>query len=323
MPSPTTYETEHEVTISAPPEAVFGLIADISSWPRVFPPSVHLEYIERGERSERIRVWATANGAVKSWVSRRDLDRERLSIRFRQEVSQPPVAGMGGEWVLRPLPGGRTRTRLRHDFQALGDTEKNVSWIRRAIDRNSGQELAALKSTAERRHTDPELELTFTDRVRTNGAARDVYDFIYEAGRWQDRLPHVSRVVLAEDSPNVQLLEMDTRTADGSVHTTKSARICFPYSRIVYKQTELPALMSLHTGEWLIRENSTGCEISSAHTVVIKPEAIEPVLGEGASAADARSFLRQALGGNSTATLHLAKSYAEQAAAPATGPSRH
>lgn len=313
MPLLKTYETEHQVEISASAEAVFGLIADISRWPRVFPPSVHLEYVERGERSERIRVWATANGAVKTWVSRRDLDRERLSVRFRQEVSQAPVAGMGGEWLVSPLPGGRTRLRLRHDFQAVGDTAENVSWIQSAIDKNSRQELAALKSTAEQQHQDGELELTFSDTVQADGAARDVYDFIYKAGQWKDRLPHVTRVILEEDSPNVQILEMDTQTADGSAHTTKSVRICFPHSRIVYKQTELPALMSVHTGEWLIRENGAGCAITSVHTVVIKPEVIASVLGEGATVADARAFLRKALGGNSTTTMRLAKSHAEQA----------
>lgn len=314
MPSLKTYNTEHQVEICAPAEDVFDLIADISRWPRVFPPSVHLEYVERGERSERIRIWATANGVVKTWVSRRDLDRERLSVRFVQEVSQPPVAGMGGEWLISPLPGGRTRLRLLHDFQAVGESAENVSWIQSAIDGNSRQELAALKATAERQHEHGELELTFSDTVQINGAARSVYDFIYQAGQWKERLPHVTRVVLEEDNPNVQILEMDTQTADGSVHTTKSVRICFPHSRIVYKQTTLPALMSVHTGEWVIRENGTGCSITSVHSVVVKPEAISVVLGDGATVAEARAFLRKALGGNSATTMRLARSYAEQAA---------
>ena len=55
-----------------------------------------------------------------------------------------------------------------------------------------------------------------------------------------ERLPHVARVVLTEDTPGLQFLEMDTRTKDGSTHTTKSVRVCFPDTRIAYKQITLP-----------------------------------------------------------------------------------
>jgi len=32
---------------------------------------------------------------------------------------------------------------------------------------------------------------------------------------------------------------MDTVSPNGSAHTTKSYRVCFPHDRIVYKQTTL------------------------------------------------------------------------------------
>jgi aromatase len=40
---------------------------------------------------------------------------------------------------------------------------------------------------------------------------------------------------------------------------------------------------------------------------------IEQILGQGATVPDARSFIREALGGNSLATLEHAKRYAENA----------
>ncbi|SEF65270.1 aromatase [Thermomonospora echinospora] len=307
------HRTEHQITIEAAAGDVFALVADVTRWPRIFPPTVYADYAERGESEERIRLWATANGEVKSWTSRRHLDRDRLRVAFRQEVSQPPVAAMGGEWLIEPLSPGRTRVRLLHDFRAVGDDPEKVAWIRRAVDRNSDAELAALRSAAE--HEDPELVLSFDDTVHVTGAAEDVYDFIYDAGRWAERLPHVARIALTEDTPNVQTLEMDTRTADGSTHTTTSVRICFPHGTIVYKQLQTPALMSAHTGRWRIEEDADGVVVTSAHTVVIRPEAIPSVLGEGATVADARTFVRGALGRNSTATMNHAKAYAERNAA--------
>ncbi|GAA2905262.1 SRPBCC family protein [Streptosporangium fragile] len=312
MPHGTTHRTEHQITVAAPAQDVFGLIADVTEWPRAFPPTVFADHVERGETEERIRIWATANGEVKGWTSRRHLDRDGLRVRFRQEVSQPPVAAMGGEWLIEPLSEELTRVRLLHDFQAVGNDPEKVEWIRRAVDRNSDAELAALRSVAERGRED--LVLSFDDVVRVAGAAKDVYDFIYEAGRWEERLPHVARVALTEDTPNVQTLEMDTRTADGATHTTKSVRICFPHDRIVYKQLQTPALMSVHTGQWLIEEDADGVAVTSVHTVVIEPRAVPSVLGEGATVADARAFIRNALGRNSTATMRHAKEYAERIA---------
>ena len=69
------------------------------------PPTVHADYAERGETEERIRLWATANGEVKNWTSRRRLDPAALRVEFRQEVSSPPVAAMGGTWIVEPLAG--------------------------------------------------------------------------------------------------------------------------------------------------------------------------------------------------------------------------
>jgi len=304
------YETEHRTTVLAPAPFVFGLLADVTSWPVIFPPTIHTEYLERGEADERLRLWATANGEVKNWTSRRHLDRTRLRIAFRQEVSAPPVAAMGGEWIVEPLPDGASLVRLTHDFRPVDDDPASVDWIVRAVDRNSHAELDALKTWAEQQDRHRALLLSFADVVRGDGAAEDVYDFIYRAQAWPERLPHVSRVDLREDTPGVQLLEMDTRTRDGSTHTTTSVRVCFPTREIVYKQLQAPALMTAHTGRWLIAEDVHGVEITSIHTVIIKPSAIPTILGEDATVDDARTMVRKALGQNSTITMQHASEYA-------------
>lgn len=307
----TTREVEHQITVAAPPETVFQLIANVENWPQIFPPTIYVDYLERREKDERIRIWATANGEAKKWDSYRVLDPANLRIDFHQEVSTPPVAAMNGAWVIEPDPETGTRIRLLHDYRAIGDDPTNLKWIDDAVDRNSRSELAALKVNLERVHAAAELTFSFEDTVAIRGAAQDAYDLVNEANLWADRLPHVAKVRMAEETPGLQTLEMDTRAKDGSVHTTKSFRVTFPGRRIAYKQVTLPALMTLHTGYWSFTDDGVEASASSQHTVVLNTENIPRILGEGASVADARSYVRTALSTNSRITLECAKAYAE------------
>ncbi|MGP4087151.1 aromatase/cyclase [Streptomyces sp. KR55] len=311
MPNPGLREVEHEITVSAPANAVYRLIAEVENWPRIFPPTIHVDHVEKNDRTERIRIWATANGEPKNWTSRRTLDPDQLRIGFRQEVSAPPVASMGGTWVIEPLSGSTSRVRLLHDYRAVDDDPESLKWIDEAVDRNSRSELAALQTNVELAHAAADLTFSFEDTVHIAGSAKDVYDFVNDAHLWSERLPHVAKVRLDEDTPGLQTLEMDTRAKDGSVHTTKSYRVTFPHRKIAYKQITLPALMTLHTGYWTFAETGTGVAASSQHTVTINTENIPRILGADATVADAREYVRAALSTNSRATLGHAKDYAE------------
>ncbi|MFJ4472766.1 aromatase/cyclase [Streptomyces sp. NPDC089424] len=304
-------EVEHEITIGAPAADVYRLIADVANWPRIFPPTIYVDHLERSGDEELIRIWATANGEPKNWTSRRVLDAEALRITFRQQVSTPPVATMGGTWIIEPQGDGASRVRLLHDYTAVDDDPAGLKWIDEAVDRNSRSELASLKTNVELAAASAELTFSFEDTVEVDGSAKDVYDFVNEAGLWSERLPHVATVRLTEDSPGLQTLEMDTRAKDGSTHTTRSYRVCLQGRKIAYKQTTLPALMNLHTGYWTFTDTDTGSTASSQHTVVLRPENIEKILGPGAGVAEAREYVRSALSTNSRATLGHAKAYAE------------
>ncbi|MGW5879042.1 aromatase/cyclase [Nocardiopsis terrae] len=303
----------HSITVEAPASRVYRLISAIESWPLYFAPNVHVEVLARSDTEERVRIWATANGEVTSWTSRRDLDPGRLTIAFRQEVSRAPVAAMGGAWRVVPVTDERCELWLDHDFTAVGDDPQLVEWITRAVDRNSESELGAVKYLTESDDGLADLEFSFEDTVRVDGAAADVMEFLDRADLWPTRLEHVSRLELSEDESGVQRMSMDTRTADGSVHTTESVRVCLrDEDRIVYKQTVTPALMRAHTGEWRIAAAPEGgVDVTSRHSVIIQAGSVAKVLGEKATVADARSFVRQALSRNSGVTLACAKEFAE------------
>ncbi len=306
-------EVGHDILVMAPAAEIYRLIAEVENWPQIFPPTVHVRHLERSDRQERIQIWATANGKPKTWTSRRALDPEKLSIEFRQEVSTPPVAAMGGTWLIEPVAAGESRVRLLHDYRAIDDDPAGLAWIDQAVDRNSRSELAALKATIESAVGDAAaLTVSFEDSVRIDGTAVDVYDFLNEAQLWRERLPHVVRVQLDEETPGLQVLEMDTVAKDGSTHTTKSVRVCFPHERIVYKQITVPALMTLHTGYWCLEPDGSGVVATSQHTVTINPATVVSVLGGGAGVGQAKEYVQAALSANSLATLRLAKSYAER-----------
>ncbi|WP_327358792.1 aromatase/cyclase [Streptomyces sp. NBC_01304] len=314
MTGQRVHRTSHAVEVAAPAGVVYGLISDVEQWPLFFPPNVHVERLEFDGTNERLRMWAVANGEIRSWLSHRVQDPTERIIQFRQQNPQNPVETMNGTWIVEELPGGDSRLTLLHDYTVVGDQAANVEWVERAIDTNSRAELGNLRRIAERWTKFDELILSFEDTVRVNGPAELVYDFLYRVGDWPDLVPHVSSLELTEDAPGVQVMKMDTRTADGSTHTTESVRICFPHAgRIVYKQTATPALMDAHTGEWSVLPDESGVTVSSQHSVVLREEAVEQVLGAGADLTRARRYVREALGRNSTATLQLAKRHAESA----------
>jgi aromatase len=305
-------EVRHEITVHARAGAVYRLVADVSAWPDIFPPTVHAERVSLIGRNERIRIWATVNGQAASWTSARRLDPRARRVDFRQEECSPPVAAMGGSWLVEPLSDVECRVVLLHDYRAVDDDPGALAWLDEAVDRNSRSELAALKTRAELDPAGADAELmSFTDTVRIDGSVQDVYDFLNEAQHWPDRLPHVARVSLVEDNPGLQVLEMDTTTSDGSAHRTRSIRVCFPHHRIVYKQTVLPALLTAHSGCWQLAGDGYGVTVTARHTVAINPAGIAAVLGADAGIERGRAFVRETLGANSRATLGHARRYAE------------
>ncbi|GAB1644470.1 aromatase/cyclase [Krasilnikovia sp. MM14-A1259] len=308
-----TQRVVHSRVVAAPPDTVYGLVADVSRWPVVFEPSVHVHHLERGDRDERFRLWAQVGGEVRSWTSRRTLDPDARRITFRQEHSRPPVTSMSGEWLFHQRADGGTGIELVHEFDVSGGADQ-VRWMEQALDANSERELGALTRLAESGHPVDDLVFSFADEVELAGSAHDAYEFVRRSDRWPDTLPHVRRVVLREEQDGIQDMEMETVTADGSAHVTRSVRVCRP-GEIVYKQLVPPALLTGHSGSWTFTDRPGGSLVVARHTVAIDPQAVPRVLGAGKTVTDARAYLRDALGRNSRATLAHAGTYAAGQAA--------
>ncbi|MEV7010003.1 SRPBCC family protein [Streptosporangium sp. NPDC051022] len=310
------YEVEHRGTAHAPAKTVYGLLADLSVWPRIFPPIVHVEYLERDARHERARIWLQGAEDVRSWVALRTLHPETLQVTYRQEVAQHPVADMGGGWIIEPTGQNESLVRLRHDYRPVTDDAETVKWIDEVLDRNSGAELDALLAAAEVETRSRELLLELEDGVHVNGTAQAVYDFLYAGERWHEHFAHISGSTVRQAGADAHILELESPDKDGRPHITRQVRVGVPNRRIVYKQLVIPPLSSGHTGEWSIRETGDGVEVTARQTIVIREEGIAAVLGPRVGLAEGRDWIERALGGNARLILEHAKAHAERPERP-------
>ncbi|WP_328980570.1 aromatase/cyclase [Streptomyces canus] len=307
----TLTRVTHATEIAAPADEVYRIIADVTLWPLHFPPTVHAERRAESGVAESIRLWATANGELRTWVSARRLDPVARRIEFEQTQPRHPVATMGGTWRIEQHPDGTCTALLDHHYRAVDDTPADLERIARAVDTNSTAELASLKRVAEWAGG-AGLLLAFEDTETIAGTPAEAYDFLYDLGSWPDRIAHVQRIDMTEDVPGLQYMEMDTKSPDGSVHTTTSWRVCTEPDRIVYKQLKLPAVLRAHTGEWRFEAVDGGCvRVTAAHSVIVDPEAAARLPAPMTDLTQIRDAVRAALGANSRATLATAKAYIE------------
>lgn len=304
----------HSRVVRAAPDVVYDLVADVTRWPVIFEPSVLVRHLHRGPDEERFRLWATVGGAVRNWTSRRVLDAGQRRIAFEQERSQAPIASMGGGWSFRELGPDTTKVVLDHHFAVVDGAD--AAQVAAAVDRNSVSELAALARIAELGHPVQEVVHTFEDTVTLDCSASEAYDFVYHSERWPEQVPHVGRIELTEDADGVQLMEMDTVTAGGIPHTTKSIRVCVAGERIDYKQLVPPAILFGHSGGWEFADGPGGAVVTARHTVAIDPAAAREILGANTDLADARAYLTEALSSNSRNTLRCAERYAASTKSP-------
>ncbi|MER6067913.1 SRPBCC family protein [Streptomyces sp. NPDC001817] len=300
----------HTTTITSSADAVYHRLEDVGQWSQMFEPTILGAELARDESKQTIQLWATANGEPKSWVSERELDPVARTIRFAQTVTSPPVAEMSGEWKVLPLAEDSCTVELTHTYRAENDSAESLEWIARAVETNSTKELSALRFACER-DADSELSpFTFTDWVDTTADPVLLFSFLDRGELWAGRLEHVVEAEMKEYSDGLQFLRMRTRTPDGDTHVTESYRVSQSPARLLYKQVTLPALLSLHTGEWTIAPVGESWRVTSKHTVAIDPEAVPKVLGPGATVSDAKQFARQNLGNNSRRTLEAAVRWA-------------
>ncbi|MFF0452790.1 SRPBCC family protein [Nocardia africana] len=305
----TEYTTRHTVDVAAPAAQVYAVVAEAESWPIIFPPAVHVRRAPEAGGAEVLDIWASANNTVKAWRSRRELDAANRTVTFRQLVTAPPVAAMSGTWRIEPNDDGTSSVILDHRFSAIGDDPASVEWITQALDANSTAELTAVAATAVGRQNGSIVSLSFSDSVSIRSDPQPIFDFLYRADLWADRLPHVTRIAVSYVD-DAQILEMDTVNNAGDAHTTRSYRVATDRFELAYKQSVVPEGFLAHHGKWTLEQTGDSTLATSHHSVQLDLETLRERLG-AADRADIEQRVRAALGGNSVRTLEAAKTFAE------------
>jgi aromatase len=304
-------KAEHDGAVRASAPAVYRLLADLENWPRMFKPFVHLEPLSADGDLERIGMWTTRAEVVDHWVVRRRLDPDRLRLEFRPEIVQPPLESMERHWTVTPLSDDKCLARLTHDYRVATDEPAALEAVREQIDQIADAELAAVRAMAELEASTPDLCLVLRDTVDIDGSPEAVYDFLYEAGHWPDRMPHVASVDLPHDAPRTQVVKMETLEAGGGRLTTKTARVGFPHRLIAYKHLLLPPIGKSHCVRLWIGGTPRGATVTCLQDVVLTESGVAELLGDGARLSAARDFARGELTSKMRLLLDNAKRHVE------------
>lgn len=158
--------------------------------------------------------------------------------------------------------------------------------------------------------TEIDGKFVFSDTLDMATSPARAFELLWQAERWPELLPHVESVRLLAEKPNFQQFEMATRGPTG-LHVTESVRESTPSQEIRYHQVRPPAMLTEHSGRWLLAETEQGVRITSEHTIEIRPDAIEDALGRPYSLSEAALLSRHMIGNHSVATLKVVKRTAE------------
>jgi aromatase len=315
MLSRRVHASQDTVSVDAPAGVVYGMLADAVRWPLLLPSYVHVERMDFDGVREQLRLWDLEAGRVRSLHVRRTLHPHTRTIEFEQEDASWPGAPTEGSWTVSPAGEQQCLLTLRRTRTLSGPAAAGSTRADDVFEAAARTQLAHVKEIAEHWEKLDELLLSFEDSVRVEGPFELVYDFLYRIGDWVELIPHVEWTSVTEDEPGIQLAAMDTCAArSGRTDTIEAVRLCFPSAgRIVYKETMTPELIAAHSGEWYLVPDASGVTVVSAHHLMLEEAAVAPVLGPDATLAEARRYVREWLGRESTEALALAKWHAQSA----------
>jgi aromatase len=245
---------EHGTEVAAPADFLYGLVAEATAAPLVFPGTVHVEYLTHTATEERLRIWAVNGEHARTWTSHRRMDADGMRVTFQQEEPAPPVASMIGQWHIESLAENRSKVTLSHTYRAVN--EDGEAWIANLVDTVSSGQLAAMTEFAKLG-----APVTVTDSAELSVTVTEAYAFVADPDRWADAGVPVEQVKTRDAGAGIQLVDLTTAGGEQSI-----ARVAFENSHIAFKVLRGGPTAG-HTGRWTFEETTTGCRVSVRHEV--------------------------------------------------------
>ncbi|MFJ4185073.1 SRPBCC family protein [Kitasatospora sp. NPDC089509] len=296
----------HSVTVDAPPEAVFDLVADTDQHRRIFGSVIHTAREQQSESRDRVERWSwdRASDSVRSWQASRELDRAAGRIAFTHENPPVGLGAVSGEWVFRTNGAGATEVELRHEFSPVSGAGDEVA---AQLDRGVTAQLEQLRTFVESRADRDELEVSYEAQLLIDEPVEDIYGYFHDADRWNERIPHCLSASAKQDADGVQIVVMDVQVPSGALHTTKQARVCYPDEKIVWRQLEgLPPLDDMLYGYMLFEQTPEGVLVRTGQTELLKRTGVAK---RGWSVEEAKEHVAEVRGGRNLDSLRSAQEY--------------
>jgi uncharacterized protein YndB with AHSA1/START domain len=158
------WTARHTIKVAAPPKRVYQLVTNVDQWPRLFDSVLAVEHLGYHGTNERVRFWGTFGEHRGSWVSAREVNPKRMQVRFRDERSNPPLASLGGLWLVVPKGSG-SQVVLDHYYRVVDNNVAEAQGLEQTIARSGNAMLAALREAAEAGDTD-DMWFPLPDPVR-------------------------------------------------------------------------------------------------------------------------------------------------------------
>lgn len=306
--SSITKKSVHSVTVDAPADVVFDLIADVEQHRRIFPSVLHTAYLEREAAGDRVERWSWIRplDAVRTWRARRELDRAAKLITFVHEDPEAPLTAASGAWSFKALSDGSTEVELRHEYTLHGPASGGDQAVA-LLDRGAAAQLEQLKAFVEAREDIAELEVSYEAQLVIDEPIEAVYNYFYEADRWSERIPHCLSASAKEDVEHLQVVVMDVQVPSGALHTTKQARVCFPGEKIIWRQLEgLPPLDDMLYGYMAFEQTPEGVLVRTGQTELLKRNGVAK---RGWTVAEAKEHVAEVRGGRNLDSLKSAQEF--------------
>ncbi|WP_354645161.1 SRPBCC family protein [Kitasatospora camelliae] len=143
--------TDNRIVIAAPVDLVWDMTNDLENWPQLFSEYASVEVLDRTGQLTRFRLTMhpDENGQIWSWVSERETDRAKLSVRARR-VEPGPFEFMNIRWEYEETPEG-TVMRWVQDFAMKPTAPIDDAGMTDRINANSKIQMALIRDKVELR----------------------------------------------------------------------------------------------------------------------------------------------------------------------------
>ena len=141
------------ILIDAPVTEVFDITNDVQLWPELFTEYQSSEVIEHDADSVTFRLTTRpeADGKQWSWVSRRQMNRDRLSTYSERITLSEPFERMAIRWWYDDIGENRTMMTWEQEFTVSSDAPVTVEQVTEYLNRQTRQQQQSVKRNLEKR----------------------------------------------------------------------------------------------------------------------------------------------------------------------------